>query len=171
MVHDNAGQVAFEAHIGEEADKPLKDSSHDDHEGVIHLLDDLFELLIDGRVGVLEELEEYFHVAHDAIHLAVVVAGEDDFGEPFEDEESFLTIKIFLQKKYNDTIHTLAVSDVRVKLDETYQHFPRLTFYFGLRSSPLEILVDDLDKVMGDFHQPQTVVEGPFGIDICKLDP
>ena len=122
-------------------------------------------------MSMLKELEKYFHVCNDAIHLAVVVAGKNDLGDSFEDEESFLTIKIFLQKKYNDTIHTLAVSDVRVQLDETYQNFPRFTLDFRLCPSPFQIFVDDLNKIIGNFHQPQTIVEGPFAVHICKLNP
>ena len=66
----------------------------------------------------MQHLKKYLHIANDAVNLAIVVTRKYNLSDSFEDEKCFLTTKVFLQKKNNNVIHTLAISDVWIELSE-----------------------------------------------------
>lgn len=127
MVHDDESELPVEVGVGEEADEPLEDEGHGEHEALaLHLLHDHLHLAHHLRVRVVQHFEEDVHVGDHALHRAVVVARQQLLADLLQQEERLLAAEALLQEEQQHRVHALAVPDVRVVDCEPLEGFSQL---------------------------------------------
>lgn len=146
---------------------------------LLHFLDNF-------RMGDMQYLKEYLDEGHGAIHCGIEVTRQQFFCYLLENKENLLICEALFNEKKNDSVHTLAVTNIGIVLGNTRQSFSQpfphfclsqlffdawagqMQFWTDIRS--FDILLNDIEDIRWQVYLLEPVIQIFQLIEFCQLN-